>query len=62
MGGENLRTVQTLLGHKDLRMTMRYSQLSPEHLREAVSILDKGIGNSVNAKKAQTGDSISSQH
>jgi hypothetical protein len=32
MVGVNLRTVQTLLGHKDLRMTMRYSQLSPEHL------------------------------
>jgi site-specific recombinase XerD len=28
MGGVNLRTVQTLLGHKDLRMTMRYSHLS----------------------------------
>jgi len=36
VGGVNLRTVQTLLGHKDLRMTMRYSHLSPEHLREAV--------------------------
>ncbi len=40
MGGVNLRTVQTLLGHKDLRMTMRYSHLSTEHLREAVSTLD----------------------
>ena len=43
MGGENLRTVQTLLGHKDLRMTMRYSHLSPEHLREAVSRLDRSL-------------------
>jgi integrase len=43
MGGANLRTVQTLLGHKDLRMTMRYSHLSPEHLREAVSRLDKSL-------------------
>lgn len=43
MGGENLRTVQTLLGHKELRMTMRYSHLSPEHLREAVSKLDKSL-------------------
>jgi site-specific recombinase XerD len=41
MGGVNLRTVQTLLGHKDLRMTMRYSHLSPEHLMEAVLNLDK---------------------
>jgi len=39
MGGKNLRTVQTLLGHKDLRMTMRQSYLSPEHLRGAVQNL-----------------------
>ena len=43
MGGENIRTVQTLLGHKDLRMTMRYCHLSPGHPREAVSILDKSL-------------------
>jgi integrase len=43
MGGVNLTTVQTLLGHKDLRMIMRYSHLSPEHLREAVRNLDKSL-------------------
>jgi len=43
MGGVNLRSVQTLLGHKDLRMTMRYSHLSPEHLREAVLTLEKTL-------------------
>jgi integrase len=43
MGGGNLKTVQTLLGHKDLRMTMRYSHLSPEYLREAVQNLDKSL-------------------
>lgn len=43
MGGINLRTVQTLLGHKDVTMTMRYSHLSPEHLREAVQNLDKSL-------------------
>jgi len=43
MGGVDLRTVQTLLGHKDLRMTMRYSHLSPEHIREAVQTLDKNL-------------------
>ncbi len=43
MGGVSLRTVQTLLGYKDLRMTMRYSHLSPEHLREAVQNLDKNF-------------------
>jgi integrase len=43
IGGVNLRTVQTLLGHKDLGMTMRYSHLSPEHLREAVQNLEKSL-------------------
>jgi integrase len=41
MGGENIRTVQTLLGHKDLRMTMRYTHLSPEHLQTAAKRLDQ---------------------
>jgi integrase len=37
------RTVHTLLGHKDLRMTMRYFHLSPEHLKEAIQNLDKSL-------------------
>ncbi|MCK4351862.1 site-specific integrase [candidate division WOR-3 bacterium] len=32
----NLRTVQQLLGHKSLNMTMRYAHLSRAHLQEAV--------------------------
>lgn len=40
MAGENLRTIQTLLGHKDLRMTMRYSHLSDQTLKEAVYKLE----------------------
>jgi len=34
-----MRTIQELLGHKDMRMTLRYSHLSPAHLREAVDSL-----------------------
>ena len=30
MGGVDIRTVQELLGHKDIRMTMRYSHLAPD--------------------------------
>jgi integrase len=40
MAGANLQTVRTLLGHKDLSMTMRYSHLSPDHLQGAVKALD----------------------
>lgn len=39
MGGTPLRTVAELLGHKTLTMVMRYSHLSPDHLREAVTRL-----------------------
>jgi len=55
MDGENLRTVQTLLGHKDLRMTMRYSHLSPENLREAVLKLDKSLNSIPNGHSVVTG-------
>lgn len=40
MAGCNQRTVQHLLGHKDPRMTMRYSHLSDAHLNQAVKALD----------------------
>jgi integrase len=55
MGGANLRTVQTLLGHKDLRMTMRYSHLSPEHLKEAVTTLEKSLNWISNGHSVGTG-------
>lgn len=41
MKGIDLKTVQELLGHKDFRMTLRYSHLSPDHKKMAVQILDK---------------------
>ena len=37
--GVDLRTVQELMGHKVLAMTLRYSHLSPAHQREAVQPL-----------------------
>ena len=40
MAGVDLRTVQELLGHKTMAMTMRYSHLSPQHQLDAVKRLD----------------------
>ena len=40
MKGATIKDVQELLGHKDLKMTMRYSHLSQEHKAKAVSLLN----------------------
>ncbi len=40
MNGVPLNTVRELLGHADLQTTMRYSHLAPDHLREAVGMLN----------------------
>ncbi len=39
MAGVALNSIQELLGHSDLRMTIRYSHLSPSHPREAVDLI-----------------------
>ncbi|KVR71564.1 integrase [Burkholderia vietnamiensis] len=35
MNGGNILTLQRILGHSSLQMTMRYAHLAPEHLQEA---------------------------
>ncbi|WP_440996602.1 phage integrase [Arhodomonas sp. SL1] len=35
MNGGNLLTLQRILGHTDIHMTMRYAHLAPDHLTEA---------------------------
>ncbi len=37
MAGVDITTVSKLLGHKELKMTLRYSHLAPGHLDRAVS-------------------------
>ncbi|MDP8213061.1 MAG: tyrosine-type recombinase/integrase [Candidatus Zapsychrus exili] len=41
MNGVDLFTVKELLGHKDIKMTMRYSHLSCDHKKQAVGALDR---------------------
>ena len=43
MKGASLKEVQELLGHKDIKMTMRYAHLAQEHKRNAVNLLN-GLG------------------
>jgi hypothetical protein len=40
MAGVGLRTVQELMGYKDISMTLRYAHLSPDHKRAAMETLE----------------------
>jgi len=40
MSGVNINVIQQLLGHKSIKMTLRYSHLSQEHLQGAVNKLN----------------------
>lgn len=42
MAGVDLRTVQTLMGHKTINMTLRYAHLSPDRLRGVIEKLKFG--------------------
>ena len=50
MSGIDIKTVQELMGHKSIEMTLRYSHLSPDHKKRAVEIL----GNRIITNIAQT--------
>jgi integron integrase len=57
--GYDIRTIQELLGHKDVRMVVRYAHLSPEHKQKAVETLvnrpavqGKSTGSSTGSKSA----------
>jgi integrase len=41
MKGATLKEVQELLGHKDIKMTMRYAHLSQENKRKAINLLNE---------------------
>lgn len=43
MAGVDLTTVSKLMGHADVKMTLRYSHLAPAHMVKAVDILDSAL-------------------
>jgi len=43
MGGGDLVALKEILGHADIKMTLRYSHLASAHMRKAVNILDSKL-------------------
>lgn len=55
MNGGNILVLQRILGHTDIKMTMRYAHFSPDHLEDAVR-LNPLTGYDANQKWRQNGD------
>jgi site-specific recombinase XerD len=54
MAGVDLRTVQELMGHKTIAMTVRYSHLAPKHTLAAVERLDAPTAEEADTTAGQT--------
>jgi integrase len=53
MRGVPLRTIQELMGHATIAMTLRYAHLAPEVTRDAVTLLD-GVAPGATAQQTRT--------
>jgi site-specific recombinase XerD len=56
MAGVDLRTVQELAGHKDIKMTVRYAHLAPAHKLAAVDRLAEYRQEQEKAESQRTAD------
>ncbi len=43
MAGVDLMSIKQILGHKTIRMTLRYPHMSPDHRRNAVAAIDRAL-------------------
>lgn len=51
MNGGNIYDLQKILGHTDMKMTMRYAHLSPTHLKEAIKVVEFSGTQKVNPQR-----------
>lgn len=51
MAGVDLTTLKELLGHKDIKMTLRYAHLAPSHKMKAVEILNQTFASNSTSQK-----------
>jgi hypothetical protein len=50
MAGVDLTAVKKLLGHKDIKMTLRYAHFAPAHKRKAVEVMGNLLSNPTEQK------------
>jgi hypothetical protein len=58
MAGVDIRTVQELMGHKTITMTLRYSHLAPQHHLAAVQKLCETVSTLKSAPDSRTERSV----
>ncbi|HLE12435.1 MAG TPA: tyrosine-type recombinase/integrase [Bacteriovoracaceae bacterium] len=51
MSGGSLFDLQKILGHTDVKMTLRYAHFSSDHLQKSVQFMDFGVGHSEQIEK-----------
>jgi integrase-like protein len=57
MSGQiDIATLSKLLGHKSLKMTMKYAHLAPAHLQKAVFVMDEVYNISTGTKLVQSNE------
>jgi hypothetical protein len=59
MSGVDLPTVKEILGHREIEMTLRYSQLAPAHKAKAVEQLGKAFQQIAEGQPAEKAEAVS---